>query len=65
MSRYPSIVGVDDQRIGLEGADVDGGRQRIRPRWSVVGIVRPVIELLPAPMAGLPGSKAMVWVGPP
>ena len=34
---------------------------RIRPRWSVPGAPLDV----PAPMAGLPGSKAMVWVGPP
>ncbi len=34
---------------------------RIRPRWSVVTPA----TLVPAPMAGLPGSKAMVWVGPP
>ncbi len=31
------------------------------PRWSVV---RPVTAV-PAPRAGLPGSRAMVWVGPP
>ena len=31
------------------------------PRWS---LVTPVTAM-PAPKAGLPGSRAMVWVGPP
>ena len=35
---------------------------RAKPRWSVVGIPVPVV---PAPEAGLPGSRAMVGVGPP
>ena len=37
---------------------------RAQPRWSVV---RPAGSraLLPASMAGLPGSGGMVWVGPP
>src|SRR5579884_379896 len=34
---------------------------RASPRWSVVG----ALTLLPAPMAGLPDSKAIVGVGPP
>ncbi len=35
---------------------------RADPRWSVVGMPAP---LVPASMAGLPGSRAMVCVGPP
>ena len=38
---------------------------RTAPRWSVVGMVKPAMELLPASIAGLPGSRAMVLVGPP
>ena len=34
------------------------------PRWSVVTPAG-MRALLPASMAGLPGSRAMVWVGPP
>src|SRR5262245_17579528 len=34
---------------------------RPRPRWSV--LLAPVA--VPAPRAGLPGSRACVWVGPP
>src|SRR5262249_45225420 len=34
------------------------------PRWSVVTPAG-IAKLLPAWMAGLPGSKASVWVGPP
>ena len=37
---------------------------RGRPRWSVVTPAG-MRALLPAPMAWLPGSKAMVCVGPP
>ena len=37
---------------------------RARPRWSVVTPAG-MRALLPASMAGLPGSRAMVWVGPP
>ncbi len=37
---------------------------RTAPRWSVVGIVWPLIEAIPASMAGLPASRAMVSVGP-
>ena len=37
---------------------------RGRPRWSVV-MPEGTRELLPEPMAWLPGSKAMVCVGPP
>src|SRR5271157_6307993 len=38
---------------------------RPRPRWSVVGMVTPEIDEAPASMAGLPGRRAKVWVGPP
>ena len=37
---------------------------RERPRWSVVTPAG-MRALLPASMAGLPGSRAIVWVGPP
>ena len=37
---------------------------RDRPRWSVVTPLG-MRALLPASMAGLPGRRAMVWVGPP
>ncbi len=37
---------------------------RLNPRWSVVTPAG-MRALLPASMAGLPGSRAMVWVGPP
>ena len=37
---------------------------RGRPRWSVVTPAG-MRALLPASMAGLPGSRAIVWVGPP
>ena len=40
---------------------MSGGESSGSPRWSVVTPVTAV----PAPMAGLPGSRAMVWVGPP
>ena len=54
--------GREGEALALEGADVDGAEPRLRPRWSVVGMPGP---LVPALMAGLPGSRAMVWVGPP
>ena len=38
---------------------------RVTPRWSVVGMVVPEEKRVPWPMAGLPGSRAMVAVGPP
>ncbi len=38
------------------------GESSAKPRSSVVG--RLLLEV-PAPMAGLPGSKAMVSIGPP
>ena len=31
----------------------------------MVGTVTPAMLSLPASMAGLPGKRAMVWVGPP
>ena len=34
---------------------------RGRPRWSLVAVVK----VKPAPMAGLPGGRASVGVGPP
>ena len=37
---------------------------RARPRWSVVTPAG-MRALLPASMAGLPGSSGIVWVGPP
>ena len=37
------------------------GESRGSPRWSVVTPA----TATPAPNAGLPGSRAMVWVGPP
>ncbi len=37
---------------------------RGRPRWSVVTPAG-ISSLLPESMAGLPGSRAIVWVGPP
>ena len=37
---------------------------RETPRWSVVTPAG-IRALLPASMAGLPGSRAIVWVGPP
>ena len=37
------------------------GESRGSPRWSVVM----PLTAVPAPMAGLPGSRAMVSVGPP
>src|SRR5262245_30534377 len=39
----------------------DGCASRAAPRWSVSGAPLPV----PASMAGLPGNRAIVWVGPP
>src|SRR5579885_235202 len=38
---------------------------RSAPRWSTTGDVMPGIDELPASMAGLPASRAMVRVGPP
>src|SRR5689334_8112585 len=35
--------------------------KRVRPRWSAAG----ALAELPALMAGLVGSRAIVWVGPP
>ena len=52
--------GGDGEAMALEGADV-GRRVEGSPRWSVVIPATAV----PAPMAGLPGRRAMVWVGPP
>ena len=34
---------------------------RVSPRWSVVT----PLTAVPMPMAALPASRAMVWVGPP
>ena len=51
------------EALALEGADVDAadaGRSRAG-RWR--GCPRSMA--LPASIAGLPGSRAMVWVGPP
>ena len=58
-------VALDDDSVGLEGADVhDGVDDAGEPRWSVVTPVG-IRALLPASMAGLSRSRAMVWVGPP
>ena len=38
---------------------------RTLPRWSVLGTLTPAMEVLPAPMAGLPLRRAIVCVGPP
>ncbi len=46
----------------LSKAPMSMAPTRPRPRWSVAGMPAP---LLPALIAGLPGSKATVWVGPP
>src|SRR5438874_8710110 len=45
----------------LSKAPMSTGPTRPNPRWSVAEA--PV--LVPASMAGLPGSRAIVWVGPP
>ena len=56
---------------GLVGADLTllpaliPADPRTAPRWSRVGTVWPAIVLVPASMAGLPVSRAMVRVGPP
>ena len=51
--------GRSGEALALEGADVDGCRPAGRAgRCGDAGTV-------PAPMAGLPGSRAMVSVGPP
>ena len=34
------------------------------PRWSVATPAG-ISTVLPPPMTGLPGNRAMVWVGPP
>ena len=46
---------------GLVGADVQVGGRGATPRWSVSVVAAP----LPASSAGLPASRATVWVGPP
>ena len=53
----------EGEALALEGADVDGAADAGRGRAGrCVGDAGP---LVPASMAGLPGSRAMVWVGPP
>ena len=42
-------------------APMSGGEASGSPRWSVVM----PLTAVPAPMAGLPGKRAMVSVGPP
>ena len=51
----------EGEPLALEGADVGRGASSGSPRWSVVM----PLTAVPAPMAGLPGRRAMVWVGPP
>ena len=46
----------------LSKAPMSTAPTRPRPRWSVAGMPAP---LVPASMAGLPGSKGIVLVGPP
>ena len=50
----------EEEPLALEGADVTGTSSG-EPRWSVTL----PLTAVPAPMAGLPGRSAMVWVGPP
>src|SRR5262245_38943219 len=45
----------------LSKAPMSAAPTRPKPRWSVAGA--PV--LVPVSMAGLPGNRAIVWVGPP
>ena len=55
----------DGEPARLEGADVHRAvDDAANPRWSVVTPLG-MSALLPASMAGLPGKRAMVWVGPP
>ena len=55
----------DDGGLDLERADVDRAVDDAGlPRWSVVTPAG-MRALLPASMAGLPDSRAIVWVGPP
>ena len=57
--------GRDREALALEGADVDGAA-RGRPRCRAVGSAWAADAVdVPASIAGLPGSRAMVWVGPP
>ena len=48
--------------LGVVGAGVTWGRRPRAPRWSVAGHSE---ESVTRPMAGFPGSRAMVSVGPP
>ena len=58
---------IDDQRDRdcLVSTDVGIGCIERKPAGRYRGIVIPPIVLTPLPMAGLPVSSAMVWVGPP
>ena len=47
-------------RLSSKGADINRFVER-KPRWSVLT----PLTMVPLSRAGLPGSKAMVWVGPP
>ena len=49
---------------GLEPASSPAEPRRA-PRWSTFDAAAPPTEVLPASIAGLPASRAMVWVGPP
>ena len=49
-----------DDQAGLEGADVDQGATS---QAALVG--RDAAHRVPLPIAGLPGKRAIVWVGPP
>src|SRR5262245_56930248 len=56
-----SAVVVTTMRWLTSKAPMSGWASREKPRWSVAGAP----ALLPASMAGLPASRAFVWVGPP
>ena len=53
--------GIDHQAELVWKAPMSGGESSGTPRWSVVT----PLTAVPLPMAGLPGRRAMVWVGPP
>ena len=53
------------ESLALEGADVDRAAHDPRLAALVGGDAGGIRPLLPASMAGLPGSRAMVGVGPP
>ena len=58
----PSLVVLTTRGLVWKAPMSGMGESSAKPRWSVV---MPAIGDVPAPMAGLPGSRAMVCVGPP